>query len=40
VNADECDELPEEIREIPDEDDVGCGPSEEDLSEFEMRLAA
>jgi len=37
----EAGELSEdEIRDIPDEDDLECGPSEEDLREFQMMEAA
>jgi len=30
-------ELPLEVVDLPDEDDADCGPSEEDLDEFESR---
>lgn len=33
-------EMPEEVLDVPDEDDVDCGPSEEDLAEFEFKAAA
>lgn len=29
--------LPEEVHDLPWEDDVECGPADEDLEEFEMR---
>lgn len=29
-----------EVLDIPDEDDTECGPSEEDLSEFQLKEAA
>lgn len=29
--------LPEEVHDLPDEDDVTCGPDEDDLQEFALR---
>lgn len=40
MNETDLDEMPYELRDIPDEDDTDCGPSEEDLDEFEYRAAA
>ena len=34
------DELPDEVIDIPDEDDTECGPDEDDLDQFELRKAA
>lgn len=31
-----ADELPQEVHDVPDEDDTDCGPSEEEAAEFEL----
>lgn len=32
--------IPAEVLDVPDEDDLEAGPSEDDLNEFELRKAA
>jgi hypothetical protein len=36
IDAADVQGLPHEVLDVPDEDDADCGPSEEEVEEFEL----